>query len=847
MLTISEQFRGIPNSNGKRVGNRLYLHVSAIQSCSPELSKAITDIAEGLQLPDDNYNVLRYDRLDDSVAFLWYPEYFQDPFPALSQARKIMLTTNRQSYRDYSDSLNRPILHRKELLLTPDHPERHAYEKLTEQLESAGLFEDPVSIGFEQQWNRRLQRSGFKVVRHELVPIANEKVISGFEEKGEDTFTVRRHLTALTRSNLSAPVQQLYRYKLIDSDVTVFDYGCGKGDDVRSLIEQGINAAGWDPYFAADETLKRADVVNLGFVINVIEDPAERQSALSRAFELADQLLVVSVMIDSAEANRGKPFADGFVTGRNTFQKYFTVIELIHYISTVLDENPIAVAPGIVFVFKDKEVEQRFELSRIRSAPRINPYRTRSQRPRAPEKLYEQHQDLMDDLWRQCVELGRFPTAEEVDRIDELESAVGSVRKATNLLLRMKNLDELETAKHARVDDLLVYFALLIFEKRRPYGTLELRLQKDIKTFFGTYKAAQDAAKSLLQNAAQPEILAQACIKAAESGLGWLEPEQSLQLHTSSVSRLPAVLRVYLGFSRVLYGEIDQMDLVKIHIHTGKISLMRFDDFENEPLPRMLERVKLNLRKGTLKFFDYIDEYEPPYLYWKSQYINEEFPNYELQEKFDCQLSAIVPIIAESYGPTPKELQIALRKSHLAIEGFRVVKEPVVPDLDENCGLYFTYRNFVECGETQKSTGILNVPTQAESYSALFELAQRVLDPIVDYFGMIKLTYGFCSHGLALKVRNRIAPKLDQHAAHELDGAGRLICERRGAAVDFLIKDENMRDVANWIIGELEFDRLYFYGQSKPIHISYGPEMANKAITMEMSKAGRRMPRKYNV
>ena len=37
------------------------------------------------------------------------------------------------------------------------------------------------------------------------------------------------------------------------------------------------------------------------------------------------------------------------------FKSIFTAVELTHYISTVLDESAIAVAPGIVFVFKDRE------------------------------------------------------------------------------------------------------------------------------------------------------------------------------------------------------------------------------------------------------------------------------------------------------------------------------------------------------------------------------------------------------------------------------------------------------------------------------------------------------------
>lgn len=43
-------------------------------------------------------------------------------------------------------------------------------------------------------------------------------------------------------------------------------------------------------------------------------------------------------------------------------------------------------------------------------------------------------------------------------------------------------------------------------------------------------------------------------------------------------------------------------------------------------------------------------------------------------------------------------------------------------------------------------------------------------------------------------------PKRDQHAAHELNRLGHPVCERLGATVDFLIDDENMLDVAQWIV-----------------------------------------------
>src|SRR5690606_12487281 len=109
------------------------------------------------------------------------------------------------------------------------------------------------------------------------------------------------------------------------------------------------------------------------------------------------------------------------------------------------------------------------------------------------------------------------------------------------------------------------------------------------------------------------------------------------------------------------------------------------------------------------------------------------------------------------------------------------------------------------------------------------------------YFGMIRVTYGFCSHSLSRLIRRGIAPKLDQHASCEISANGNLICSRLGAAVDFLVEDEDMALVANWIIDNCDFDRLYYYGSERPIHVSMS-ETPQYAIYEIPERGGRRMP-----
>jgi DNA phosphorothioation-associated putative methyltransferase len=158
---------------------------------------------------------------------------------------------------------------------------------------------------------------------------------------------------------------------------------------------------------------------------------------------------------------------------------------------------------------------------------------------------------------------------------------------------------------------------------------------------------------ALLFQIADLAAIDQACRDAAEHGLGWLEPGQSLQLHVSLVEQLPALLRVYVGCAAVLYGDYRNADLVKIHTRSGKVSLMRFDDFEGQALPRMVERVKIKLREQDIDYFAYGEDYEPPFLYHKSRYINEEFPNYPEQVAFEQAIDELGSSIGQATDRRP--------------------------------------------------------------------------------------------------------------------------------------------------------------------------------------------------
>lgn len=109
----------------------------------------------------------------------------------------------------------------------------------------------------------------------------------------------------------------------------VFDYGCGYGGDVDRIANLGYTSSGWDPYYFPDRDRTPADIVNLGYILNVIEDTEERHQALVAAWSLARKVLIVAAQVlVNAPSRNPIPYGDGVVTRNNTFQKYYQQEEL---------------------------------------------------------------------------------------------------------------------------------------------------------------------------------------------------------------------------------------------------------------------------------------------------------------------------------------------------------------------------------------------------------------------------------------------------------------------------------------------------------------------------------------
>ena len=153
-------------------------------------------------------------------------------------------------------------------------------------------------------------------------------------------------------------------------------------------------------------------------------------------------------------------------------------------------------------------------------------------------------------------------------------------------------------------------------------------------------------------------------------------------------------------------------------------------------------------------------------------------------------------------------------------------------NINDKCSKYFSYIDFIECSDTQKKVQIDNSPKELKTYEAISYLATTIMDPIFDQFGQPQITYGLCSHNLQKHIKKSVAPSLDQHAGSERNSKGNLICPREGFAVDFKIENITTDHVARYIVEHLEFDRLYFYGIDRPVHVSANSEAPKRAIVV---------------
>ena len=326
---------------GKKLPKAVYVHRFALKEVAPKLYAFVSEKAEaaGLANTDEAWNIVRLHKDCFKVTLLDYPDFHEEAYPGLRFSTGIDLANEQVKSTDFSRSANPPILHRKETMILASDECYDDFCEITREGEEAGLYENTKIIGFRQSWEALIQEKGYELVDGRLFRrAALGEAPHQQSSQQQSSHKVDRHKTALSRDSLSSPMKTLASNGYLEGQYTVFDYGCGHGDDLAELQAHGVTATGWDPNWRPEGDKIEGDLVNLGFVINVIEDIEERVEAVLGAWQLTGKLLVVSAMIASERhISKFKSFKDGVLTSRNTFQKYFSQAELQIFLEQTLE------------------------------------------------------------------------------------------------------------------------------------------------------------------------------------------------------------------------------------------------------------------------------------------------------------------------------------------------------------------------------------------------------------------------------------------------------------------------------------------------------------------------------
>ena len=425
---------------------------------------------------------------------------------------------------------------------------------------------------------------------------------------------------------MSRPVRSLFEANVFHEGMSFFDYGCGHGEDLKFVAEKGFQVQGWDPFYQPDNEKINADIVNLGYVINVIENPAERRDALVDAWRITKKILVVAAQVLIADGGYGQvAYGDGVITSRNTFQKYYDQEELKLYIDQVLGVDAVPVALGIYFVFRDESQAETFRASRFRS-------RATTPRIRLSVKRFEDYQELLQPLMNFITERGRLPKKNELPEEGDICAEFRTLTRAFKVIEQATDATEWQQIAEQRKSDIQIYLALSKFAKRPKFSHLNPTLQTDIKVLFGTYKQACLLSDMMLFSLGDLQNLADI---AQKSKIG-ICSNKALLVHISALEELDPMLRLYEGCASRTVGRLENVSLVRFYLHEPKIAYISCADFDKDPHPRWQMAMQIGLQDLKVRYKEYDPDFSPV-VQRKDRLVPEDYSLYEKFAKLSQQ------------------------------------------------------------------------------------------------------------------------------------------------------------------------------------------------------------------
>ena len=152
---------------GKVVSGVRYAHESALPLLPNNERKLIEKLSRSLGT-EKIWNVVKLEiKNPKNMSFLAYEDFSKTEFPEILRSYKFIESEQTFKLTRYN-SQNPPILHRKELLLPPNHPELEKYSNLTDKLVALGAFQNMHRHGTKVRWQEWLQSLGIVVKNHNI-------------------------------------------------------------------------------------------------------------------------------------------------------------------------------------------------------------------------------------------------------------------------------------------------------------------------------------------------------------------------------------------------------------------------------------------------------------------------------------------------------------------------------------------------------------------------------------------------------------------------------------------------------------------------------------------------------
>ena len=152
----------------KKVYNTIYTHQSYINQLPKDIKKMVYKAKRKAKIKSTHlYNIVKVNTDEMKISFLLYQNFNEIAHPELYNSIFVNLETNKVTTRDFTTHQDRPILHRKDLIVSPSYPYYNQFLYISKQEIDAHLI-PRCDIGYKKQWERLLTLKGYEINNHIL-------------------------------------------------------------------------------------------------------------------------------------------------------------------------------------------------------------------------------------------------------------------------------------------------------------------------------------------------------------------------------------------------------------------------------------------------------------------------------------------------------------------------------------------------------------------------------------------------------------------------------------------------------------------------------------------------------